>query len=274
MLYRHLLLSAFIVLVFTASCNKKTDESKAHFLKGNEAIFNGDFTTATKEFDLALKIDDKNWQAAFSLASVYELQGDFQNAEHYFTQAVTINPNFAMGYFQRSMLWDLLGNQDAAAADLGKALSLKKDLFMAQLAKGQKLYAAARYKEALAALDAAIATRSDYFMAFSMRGSSRLQTGDIDGAIEDFKTELALNPNNQNAHANIAVALAQKKDYRAAITEITKVLTADPTWSQGYLTRGMYYYNLNIRDTACTDFRLAANLRNPEAGAYISKYCK
>jgi len=266
----HSIVLVLMTLLF--SCADKKQQSREHFMKGNEYIFADDFTNAKKEYELAVKIDSNNWKACYSLAGLYELEGDFTNSMHYFSKTIAINPGFSLCYFNRSNLLDLVG--EPGTKDLNKTIELKPGFFLALITRGQKLYAEGQYQAALNDFDAAINARSDFYLAYSMRGSCKLKLGDYDGAIKDFDTEITLKPGHVMGYVNRAMAYAANKNYRDAINDINMVISASPGWSQAYVYRGTYEYNLHLNDSACNDFLKASAMQNADADHYLKMYCK
>jgi lipoprotein NlpI len=122
-------------------------------------------------------------------------------------------------------------------------------------------------------LTRAIDLRPGFFLTYSMRGSLRYKAGNFDGAIADFDKEIALKPNHVMGYVNRAVARGEKKEFRAALDDIEQALIIDPTWSQAFIYRGIYYNQLNLKDSACFSFKLAKILKNPQADAYMKQYC-
>jgi Tfp pilus assembly protein PilF len=107
-----------------------------------------------------------------------------------------------------------------------------------------------------------------------MRGSCKFKSGDIQGAIKDFSSEIELMPTHLMGYVNRAIAFGELKNYQAAINDLSVAIQIDPLWSQSFLYRGVFYHKVNRRDSGCGDFRMAVNLKNPQADAYSKEYCK
>jgi len=80
----------------------KSDEEKI-----KESIQNGldyanknEFEKAIKEFEKALKIDQKNQEALYNLGFVYSDMGDFTNAYEVFKKLINLNPKHIEAFNQ------------------------------------------------------------------------------------------------------------------------------------------------------------------------------
>lgn len=61
------------------------------------------------------------------------------------------------------------------------------------------------------------------------RGATRLDLGDLDGAVADFERVIELNPANLDARLNLASVLVDQGDADRARAEVRVALVADPT---------------------------------------------
>jgi len=107
-----------------------------------------------------------------------------------------------------------------------------------------------------------------------MRGACEYKLGEIDSAIRDYSTEIALNPGHVMGYLNRGVAYGEKKNFRAAINDMTTIIQNSPAVTQAYLYRGTYYFQAGIKDSACQDFQMAKKLKAPEADQYIKHFCE
>ena len=62
----------------------------------------------------------------------------------------------------------------------------------------------------------------------STSASRSRNKGDLDGAIAEYREALRLNPNDDEAHFNLGVALGKKGDWDGAIAEYREALRLNP----------------------------------------------
>lgn len=109
-------------------------------------------------------------------------------------QAMT-RKNRAATYVNRGVLRMREGQYDKALADYAEAVNLQPELGAAYLNEGAAHIYRRDFASALAPLDQAIALEShDLFAAYYNRAIARENTGDVNGAYEDFQTSLELKP--------------------------------------------------------------------------------
>lgn len=65
-------------------------------------------------------------------------------------------------------------------------------------------------------------------VSLNISGDNLYQNGDIDGAVEEFKTALLLDPSNVNVHNSLGVCYGILGDYGKALKEFKAVLKLDP----------------------------------------------
>jgi len=176
--------------------------------------------------------DYQNWAA---LGSVYgtvvplNIDGAYQNAKTAYEHAATLNPTNPVIPFVLAQLEIANKNGPGAEDYLNQAISLKHDYTQAIFLLSQLEVQLGKAKEALQAAEAAAYfAPTDPTVLFQV-GLLRLGTGDTDGAINALVAATKANPQYANAHFYLAVALAAKKDYADAITELNTVsaLSAD-----------------------------------------------
>ena len=115
------------------------------------------------------------WTATYNLALTYYKIGNMPEAEKYFLQAVRINPNKPDEYFYLGMTRFKSGHTPEAIDCLRQAIALRPDGFAYHLALGMMLKT----------------------------------QGDLAGALQEFKEELANNPAEQAAAAQVKEVEAQ-----------------------------------------------------------------
>jgi tetratricopeptide (TPR) repeat protein len=94
---------------------------------------------------------------------------------------------------------------------------------------------------------------------YDTRGTARLSTGDLEGAIADFDAALQLNPKDVFALANRAGAWFKSREYESAIADHTQAIALEPT-AAAYNNRGYAQAQLREFDKAVADYNAALKL--------------
>lgn len=83
--------------------------------------------------------------------------------------------------------------------------------------------------------------RNPYFNnVFYLRGFVRHSKGDYDAAIADYKQGLSYNSSDRNLLFSVAMAYVQNKDYAAADSMYSNLLSQYPKYAAAYVTRGQF----------------------------------
>jgi tetratricopeptide (TPR) repeat protein len=87
--------------------------------------------------------------------------------------------------------------------------------------------------------DHAITVGTDSFIPYTSRGVARAERGDVDGAIEDFKTALRMEPKEKRALNNLSQAELKKGNAAAAEEYASRAIDCDPTMATAWHNRAL-----------------------------------
>jgi tetratricopeptide (TPR) repeat protein len=87
--------------------------------------------------------------------------------------------------------------------------------------------------------------------------------GDLEAAIGEYREALRLNPNNDSAHYNLGLALDDKGDLEGAIAEYREALRLNPGNENAHNNLGSALYKKGNVDAAIAEYRESLRL-NPE----------
>ena len=114
-------------------------------------------------------------------------------------KAITLAPEEETSYLLRGRIHEAMGNIDAAAADYQNVLELNPFNDEATLLVGQLLITQERLDEAITFFDEAIDLKPDFAKVYAERGRAKNLKGDKEGAFEDLKKSIELNPEGDEA---------------------------------------------------------------------------
>jgi len=157
-------------LTFYAYCLTKAPHNP--YAESNYASIlaeRGLYGPALEKFLDVVSHDPNNWVATSNLALTYYKVGNIPEAEKYFLQAIRINPHKPDEYFYLGMTRFKSGRTPEAMVCLRQAIAMHPNGFVYHLALGMMLKT----------------------------------QGDLAGALQEFKEELANNPGEQGAAAQV-----------------------------------------------------------------------
>lgn len=157
------------------------------YQQGLNAAATGDFIQAIANFDRAIKLDPRYFQAYIERGNVKDALQDLPGAIADFTTAIGINPKSAPAYYNRATVMSRSGRRQAAIVDYDKAIEINPKYAQAYLNRGNELDDLGDLQGALKSYNAAIAIRPNYALAFLNRGIAYGRAGNRTKAIADLR---------------------------------------------------------------------------------------
>ncbi|MBI2933166.1 MAG: protein kinase [Planctomycetes bacterium] len=189
--------------------------------------------------DLRQYAAEKVWDAGAWALLAYAEYGvkDFAAAEEHLGRALRLSrtPDWLRA---RGDARICVGRAKEALDDYEACLKLSPDDRDAQCNRGLALRALGRLEEAERALDAVIQRWDRFARAYNGRGLVRLDRRDLEGAGDDFRQAIFLNPSTNVEHYNnLGIVLMLQGRSDEAVEEFDTVLQLDPDFVEARLNR-------------------------------------
>lgn len=160
-----------------------------------------DYTAMGDACEKALLIDKDNPVVHLLYARACKGHGDVVNAVAMLTKAIVLKPGFGDALLMRGQLLLDMGDVDGAEEDADHLQELFPEQEDALLLKARVELKRGRDQAAIGVYDKVIAVNPFCVQAFRERGAVRLKNGDKDGAEQDMRTVLEIDP-EQGADIN------------------------------------------------------------------------
>ena len=193
---------------------------KVDLQKGFALINDNDIESAKKYFIDLLNIDNENSLIYSGIATCYELDNDFDTSIEYFNKAINYDPG-------NYLFFNQLGNIYKKKFNLNNN---KTDLLSAQI----------NYEKTLA-------LNKNYLPCLNNYGTTLLELGDYDKAIEIFLISINLDPNNALVLSNLGNCYTKKSLFNDALIYHSKSVELE---TNNYAL----YYNLGHTQLWLRDF--------------------
>jgi tetratricopeptide (TPR) repeat protein len=95
---------------------------------------------------------------------------------------------------------------------------------------------------------------------FYYRGVAYYNKGDLQNAISDFSSVLAIRPDESRSYLMRGVGYATNGDYELAVNDFTQAIQINPEEANAYYDRGLAYEKMGVTDKAVQDFVKALEL--------------
>jgi tetratricopeptide (TPR) repeat protein len=183
-----------------------------------------DLDAATVELQKAAQLDPSLADPHYTLGVLYWQKGDFDPAIEQLKAAIGANPAYAEAYYTLGTVYKQQGKLPDAEAALREAIRLQPDFSGAHTTLAAVLRqlgdtaGAAEQAQAASRISASVNGRQAATFATNS-GTRLLNAGDIEGAIQQFRSAIALDGGYAPAHRQLSQALQRKGDKDGARRE-------------------------------------------------------
>ena len=166
----------------------KKDNKNSDFFLGRGKCYDklGDYSKTMKDYTTAIDLDNNNLQAWKLRAALYASKGDYIKALGDYKISTTINKTDTAIFFKMSDLHILTGNLSSAEEDLNKVIAIDPKIASAYYKKGLLFSRRENISHALDDFSTAIKADPGYSAAFYQRGLCNVKLRRISQAGEDF----------------------------------------------------------------------------------------
>jgi protein O-GlcNAc transferase len=198
----------------------------------------GDFLAAARAYENILKLDRRNYDAAYLMAVALYQAGRLEPAAAGFAAAADINPRKVEAHKDRGLVLMKLG----------------------------------RYEPALASFEAATRLMPGSPELLLNRGLAQKNTGRIEQSVESYEAALRLKPGFAEAHNNLANSLSLLGRKEEALASYTRAFTLKPGYGEAYVNAAALLIELErpAEARAILEKAISANPRHAEAHSQLA----
>ncbi len=211
------------------------DIVEAHMVLGNIYKKMNRPEDAIAAYRAALARDDEHQNALFSLAIAYKDERRFDEALVGFERARALDPRNGKVLWQLADLWMRQGDPARAEAVVRDALERQVDEPRFLLKLGEICIEEKRFDEAEQAIGRALEKKPGLVLAHYDLGLVHEGRGEIEKAIDAYRTELTGNTTAYRAAFNAAKLMQKTGRTKEAITYFRKVVEIEPAFGTGHL---------------------------------------
>jgi type IV pilus biogenesis/stability protein PilW len=212
---------------------KDRDAAEIHYQLGADALRSGRRGEAMKEFDEALKYDDRHAPAHLGRGLTFQLAGKTAEAEAEYRRALEIDPALPDAHNTLGQLLATSGRLEEAVKEFDLALDdmTYRDAYLARCNKGIALYRLGRREEGMTQLRTCISLAPRYCQGHRELGRIELEEGRLQDALQSFTRYTELCDRTPDAWYQLALARMRTGDpdrAREAFRRCESVAGADP----------------------------------------------
>jgi putative PEP-CTERM system TPR-repeat lipoprotein len=242
----------------------------ALFYRGRVLGAQGDLVGASAAFTDALAIDPKFVPALYFRAHVLVGRGNADAAKKDLNQILTQEPANVYAYNALAQIALLEGQEAQSFAFLNRAIQVAPADVAPRFALATQQVSRGKYQDAQATLNALLKISPNNPIALAQIGQIQFRTGQVDKAIETFRSLAATYTNLSGVYVMLAKALNATKDRLAAIDAARRAVELDPLSAQTRTILVEYLYVGGRPDDALANAREFASAHpGPDADLLV-----
>ncbi len=200
----------------TAVVDRNPNDAEAYNVRGTAYGRAGRLSRALKDFNRAISLNRRFYQAFANRALIYRRMGQSNQAARDYNTALSINPQYDVAYIGRGNIYRRAGKTNQAFRDYSQAIQLDTTDPRAYHNRGLIYQDQRNHEFAIEDFSTAISLADKAPAPYNARGVSYLAVNAEQNALDDFNTALKLNNQYAEAWANQALVLERRGDKKRA----------------------------------------------------------
>ena len=256
------LLLAFLIIAgiaIGAFVVKNYHAGSDHDNKGMEAMQNGNYELAVREFKEAVSYDQDSASYLIHLGMAYAAEGSCEEALGYFTQAdgcARTDEERVLSLRGRGIACLYQGDGESAAEAFSQALSYEQEAVTPDLRKDILYYQAEAYERmsdpanAVSAYTKILELSGDEVVALMKRGLAYEQMGDDANAVKDLRQTIKKSKKSYAVYRALYQSLSRQGKDEEAKAVLQEALELAGTTAEDLYYQGIIYTELGEKDKA------------------------
>lgn len=252
------------VLDFKKVLTMSSSGTQAIYFKGTP--LNNDGVVAMEQITTSYHLDADIYNY---LGLCYQALGEIEEAIQSWNQALHLNPNDANYYVNRGLCYSASDSGSLAIADFKSALVLDPAHPIAQFNLTRQMETNGQLD--IATYNELINNNPEFASAYVNRALAKLNSGDLDGAVNDYQQAIKIDSQDPTLYLNRALALVKQQQWRKALQDLNKALQLDPMNPKALRSRGRVLFQLEEYQLALEDMNESIRLEPQFGGGYFNR---
>ena len=225
------------------STNIKARQLYAWTLINKPETPRSDIERAKRHYQYILSLKSKDPQTLVELANTYSLTGDFKTAIKYINDALKVDERYRDGYVLKGSIYKTLEKNDLAVSSYQTALQIDPDFFIGHLNTAWLLTSMEKHKLALEYYQNAVDLIPENINAIYGVAKSLQDLGEYQNSLIEYRKIEKIEPNFYITYFNQAyIKHYYQKELDSAAYYYNKALDANPKYASVWFQLGELYY--------------------------------
>jgi tetratricopeptide (TPR) repeat protein len=226
-----------------------------HATKGEIFFKTGELRPARLSLERAVAYDPENTEALLKLGEVNFLLRRYQEAIVVINQALQVNDRLAKGYFLKGFIFKEGGDTVRALSSFQTAIEVNPEYYEAYIELAH-IYGYQGNSLAVEYIKSALDLRPNSLEAYYHLGMYYQSKGQVEEAMEAYRTLLKNDPNGFLGHYNLGyIYLTEYQYFDTAMAYFDTVLTIQPAAIDARYNRGLCFEEMGKTSKAVEIYR-------------------
>ncbi len=252
--YSLMLLVVSIVAALKGACAFAQYDINRFYFRGEQAIMDGRYAEAIKNYNVILRLDAREHEAYFYRGIAKYNLGDYNGALSDFDAAIELNPIYTLAYHYRAITKSQMGDYQEALLDLQEAIDLRPGYYGVYFSRGVTYFLSQQFGKAIDDFNRFIKHESKEPGAYLNRGAAYLFLGDTLSALDDYNRAIYLNDLDPEGYIRRSRILVSQGQFEDALSDLNRAVDLDTNNTFSYFNRALVRYELKDFSGTLEDF--------------------
>ena len=267
--------SLFLPLLLLSLGIRAQVPGEAELAQARSAYDQGSYDRAYTHADSALALNDTLYAAWKLRGDIRQRRQDLDGALDDYAQAMKLRDDDPRLFVSRGAARITMGNLKGAMKDLDRALELDPEDPDVWYNRACASYMGQDIDRALKDAQRALKLRQEFPEALFLSGVVKGERYREEAGIAEIEEALRLRPDIPGGTMSLAMLYYETGRYTEAIDLFTKVIdSGSEGQAEAYYYRGDCHYNLEDKEKACADWRIADAKGDRDAAFILRNYCE
>lgn len=211
-------------------------------------------TSAEAGCKQALKLDPQAAEAYIVLGLVQREQGRLKEGRNSLSMAIKLDPQYASAFVQRGLIDLKLGDTAAALTDFNSAITLRPDNASAYYGLGQAYLNQGLYDDAYKALNTSLSKNQNSAPAHIAMGDVYFKQNNRVAAVKEYQRAIGIKAENELAYLRMANIRESRGDLELALGDLRSGLALSPNSVDLHRRAGDINLRLEKTDEALKEY--------------------
>jgi tetratricopeptide (TPR) repeat protein len=206
-----------------------------------------------------------------SLGAELMMQNNDIKALEYLNKSVEVSPQNYKGYYNRGLLLLKTNQPKDAIANFNKAIELY-DYHKAYIGRASAYYMIRDIPKAMKDANYVLQKDPQHPKAHFIIANCYNSLNKLDSAISNYNKSIEIINDDADFYFERAIAYGKNQDFTACLKDLNECLILNPIYFEAYYWRGVA--KVNLKQSPCEDFKIAARNNIEPAIQAFNKYCR